>query len=144
MVPTHLTESIQIRVLPNPSSPGRDSQRFFEHRLRRQDLVKGKAGGLYAVQIADRDRSDMLDLGPRNDEEKHEPILASCRTCHSDQGILSMNSYTGSMDNVSRLRGLRTLAESSLKAQQDATIAWKQKQYTWGLLTGLKASNSHP
>ena len=144
IIPTHLTESIQIRVLPDPAKAGQDSQRFLEYRIRRQDLINGKAGGLYAVQIADRDRSDMLDLGPRNDEEKHEPILASCRTCHSDQGILSMNSYTGSMENVSRLKGIRSLTESSLKNQQDATIAWKQRQYTWGLLTGFKASNSPP
>lgn len=144
IVPTRLTESLQIRVLPDPSLPGQEAQGFFEYRLRRQDLINGKAGGLFAVQIADRDRSDMLDLGPRSDEEKHEPILASCRTCHSDQGILSMNSYTGSMDNVSRLRGLRALSDSSLETQQDATIAWKQKQYTWGFLTGFMASNSHP
>jgi hypothetical protein len=48
-----------------------------------------------------------------------------------------MNSYTGSMDNVSRLRGVRTLADHELKSQENATIAWKQQQFSWGLLSGL-------
>ena len=52
-----------------------------------------------------------------------------------------MNTYTGSMDNVSRLRGIRSLVESPLSHQEDATIAWKQKQYTWGLLMGFKESS---
>jgi hypothetical protein len=142
MVPTRLTESVQIRVLPDPAKPGGDAQTFLEYRLRRQELTNGKGGGLSAVKKEERDRSDMLDLGPRHDEEKHVPILGSCRTCHTDQGILSMNSYTGSMDNVSRLRGIRSLVESPLQGQEDATVAWKQKQYSWGLLTGFKEGKS--
>ena len=137
LMPTRLTESVQIRVLPDAARPG-DAQTFLEHRLRRLNLAAGKGGGLSAVTADERDRSDMLDLGPRNDHEKREPILASCRTCHTDQGILSMNSYTGNMDNVSRQHGLRTLVDTSLKRQEDSTIAWKQQQYVWGLLSGLK------
>jgi hypothetical protein len=53
-----------------------------------------------------------------------------------------MNSYTGSMDNVSRLRGLRSLTEGSLKDQEEATIAWKQNEYSWGLLKGLNEGMS--
>jgi hypothetical protein len=140
MVPTRLTEMFQIRVLPNPAKPGVHVQTFMEYRLRRQNLESGKGDGLSAVGTEERDRSDMLELGPRNDEERHVPILRSCLSCHSDQGILSMNSYTGSMDNVSRLRGIRSLVESPLKRQEDETIYWKQKQYSWGLLTGFNES----
>ncbi len=138
LIPTRLTESVQIRVLPD----GDAAQTFLEYRVRRQELAAGKGGGLSAVQQDERDRSDMLGLGPGNDEEKHEPILASCRRCHTDRGILSMNSYTGSMDNVSRLRGLRSLTEGSLKDQEEATIAWKQNEYSWGLLKGLNEGMS--
>jgi hypothetical protein len=142
MVPTHVTESVQVRVLPDPATPGADAQTFLEYRLRRQNLIGGQGGGLTAVERHERDRSDMLDLGPRHDDEKHVPILGSCRNCHIDQGILSMNSYTGSMDNVSRLRGIRSLVEGPLKRQEDATFAWKQGQYSWGLLTGFKESKA--
>jgi len=142
LVPTRLTESVQIRVLPGRRKPEANAQSFVEYRLRRQDLIDGKAGGLSAVQKDERDRSDMLDLGPRHDAEKHLPILGSCRQCHSEAGILSMNSYTGSMDNVSRLRGIRSLVESPLKDQEVATVAWKQKQHSWGLLTGFRESKS--
>jgi hypothetical protein len=140
LMPTRLTESVQVRVLPDPAKPGGAAQTFLEFRLRRQSLTDGKGGGLSAVEEHERERSDMLDLGPRHDEEKHVPILASCRNCHTDQGILSMNSYTGRMDNVSGLRGLRSLVESQLEGQEDATLAWKRKQYSWGLLTGFKES----
>lgn len=44
------------------------------------------------------------------------------------------------MDNVGRLQGIRSLVEAPFKRQEDATIAWKQKQYSWGLLTGFKES----
>jgi hypothetical protein len=84
----------------------------------------------------------MLELGPSNDEERRRPILESCRDCHTSRGILSMNSYTGAFDNVSRLRGARTLAESPLRSQEEATVAWKRRQYSWGLLTGLKEGRS--
>jgi hypothetical protein len=137
IVPTRLTEEVQIRVLPDPAKEG-DKQTFLEHRLRRLDLAAGKAGGLSAVREDEHDRVDMLDLGPRNDDEGREPILASCTNCHTSKGILSMNSYTGGMDNVSGVRGLRSLVEGPLKGQEDATIAWKQKRFDWGLLTGLR------
>ena len=137
MVPTRLTEAVQVRVLPDPAKEG-ETQTFLEHRLRRLDLAAGNAGGLSAVQKNELDRVDMLDLGPRNDDEGREPILTSCRNCHTDKGILSMNSYTGGMDNVSGVRGLRSLVEGPLKGQEDATIAWKQKRYDWGLLSGLR------
>jgi hypothetical protein len=137
MVPTRVTESLQVRVLPNPGK-GVNEQTFLEFRLRRQELLAGKAGGLTAVGKDERDRSDMLDLGPRHDDEKHILILASCRNCHTDQGILSMNSYTGGFDNVGRAFGLRSLVEAPLDRQEDATIKWKQSQFSWGLLTGFK------
>lgn len=134
LAPTRLTESVQVRVLPDPAAPG--GQTFLEFRLRRRDLAAGMGGGLTAVRADERDRTDVLDLGPRNDREKREPVLASCRTCHTDQGILSMNSYTGSLDNVSRQRGARALTDSTLKHQADAAVAWKQARYSWGLLNG--------
>ena len=139
IVPTRLTESVQIRVLPDPQNPsGSKAQTFLEFRLRRQELVDGQGGGFSAVQSDERDRSDMLELGPSPNRETRKPIMRSCRICHPQQGILSMNSYTGSMDNVSRLRGIRSLVGSPLILQEDATIAWKHKQYSWGLLTGFK------
>src|SRR5262249_46476627 len=116
-------------------------------RLQRRDLAAGRNGGLAAVSKKDRERDDMLFLGPAGHaNEKRTVILTTCAGCHlggsGGPGILSLNSYTGAFDNVSRLHRLRSLAESSLKGQEDATIAWKRKRFSWGLLTGLRESRS--
>jgi hypothetical protein len=142
IAPTRLTESVQVRVLHGLANPGGDPQSFVEFRLRRRALIAGRAGGLGVVERGERDRGDMLELGPNNDEERRRPILESCRDCHASRGILSMNSYTGAFDNFSRLRGARTLAESPLRSQEEATVAWKRRQYSWGLWTGLKEGRS--
>lgn len=137
IVPTPVTEVIQLRVLSGDHEP----QRFLEFRIRRSAVVDDTRGALTLIKPDEVDRSDMLELGVSNDREKRRTILASCRNCHSDQGILSMNSYTGAMDNVSRQRGFRSLVESEFKDQEDSTIAWKQRQYSWGLLRGLNTPN---
>ena len=40
-----LTETFQLRVLPNPAKQGGDVQTFLEYRLRRQGLTTGKGDG---------------------------------------------------------------------------------------------------
>jgi hypothetical protein len=141
MVPTRLTESVQIRVLHDPTS-ARGNQTLLEFRLRRQGLIAGKDGGLTAVAKDQDDREEIIFLS-FGDHEKRHPILDSCKHCHLDPhagpGILSIHSYTGAFDSR---REARTLVESELKTQEDATIAWKQKQYSWGLLTGLRENRA--
>jgi hypothetical protein len=141
MVPTRLTESVQIRVLHDPTSSQDGVQTFLEFRLRRQDLIADQGGGLAAVAGDEKDREEMLFLS-FGDHEKRLPILDSCRHCHlgpnGGPGILSVHSYTDAFDGTRR--GPRTLTESELKIQESATIHWKRKQYSWGLLTGLKES----
>jgi hypothetical protein len=141
IVPTRLTEMLQIRVLHEPTKL-EGVQTFLEFRLRRRDLLAGKDGGFTAVGKDERDREEMIFLF-HGEHEKRHPILDQCQSCHvgrnSGPGILSVNSFTGSFDNVGR-GGFRLLTETDLKRQEDATIAWKRKQFSWGLLTGLRES----
>jgi hypothetical protein len=145
VVPTRLTETVQVRVLHDPTQKYGDVQTFLEYRLRRPDLLAGKDGGLSAVGKDEREREDLLFLQrwATHDPEKRVPILQSCGGCHREPGIHSVNSYTGFCDNVGPLRGARSLVEGTLQDQEEATITWKHNQYSWGLLTGLREGRSH-
>jgi hypothetical protein len=134
ITPTRLTETVQFRVYAGRAV---DEMHSFEFKLRRPDLLAGKAGGLHAVQGSDSARPFLLYLGA-NAGEYPEPVLASCRSCHGASGgpaILTVRSF--------RLRPFergidRHLCVSSRAVEEAAIVHWKQEQFSWGLLQGLQ------
>ena len=140
IIPTRLTETVQVRVYLDPKQQlTRDNaakvQTFIEHRLRRRDLLAGKAGGLSLAGARERERAELLSLGG-NIESGREPILASCASCHGSPGIESVNSYMGPFRSR---RGRASLEATTVAEEERETVNWKKTQYTWGLLEGLQA-----
>ncbi len=139
IVPTPLTETMQVRVYLDPKQQitqpdGGDVQTFIEHRLRRRDLLAGKAGGLTPAGAQERERAYVLFYGLGGGDER-EVIGTSCRGCHGRPGIESVNSYVGDFR-----RGRKTpLRATTLTQEERVTVQWKKAQYTWGLLEGLQA-----
>jgi hypothetical protein len=136
LTPTHLTETVQLRVFRNPLAPlasDRHAQQFFEVKLHRRDLLAGKAGGLRGLGPNEGERDFLLFLG-HNAREGSSPVLGSCRSCHNDSGIHSVLSFTrrpfagGSRPDL-------TAAAPGDEGQR--TLRWKQEQFSWGLLQGL-------
>lgn len=139
IIPSPLTETVQIRVYLDPKRElteqnAAEVQTFIEHRLRRRDLLAGKAGGLSPVGPSERERDEMLFFG-HNHESGRQPILASCMNCHREPGIESVNSYTGRSFFDSH--GKASLYPSTPADEGRVTVNWKKRQYTWGLLEGL-------
>jgi hypothetical protein len=139
IVPTHLTETVQARVYLDPKQyvlkeNAADVQTFIEYRLRRRDLLAGKAGGLSPASERERERPEILFFG-MNAGSHREPILTSCRTCHSFPGIESINSYTGRSFFGSHAKA--DLSASSVAEETRVMVNWKKRQSTWGLLEGL-------
>jgi hypothetical protein len=138
IAPTRLTEAVQFRVFANPreafwnvrAKPA--PQRFFEIKLKRTALLSGKAGGLQALGSADGERAFLLFMGG-NAGEGRERVLGSCRECHSNAGIQSVNSYTHVF--ADGFRGGPVAYERA--AETDRIVRWKRERFDWGLLQGL-------
>jgi hypothetical protein len=133
--PTPLTEQVQLQILHDPTTapdgkPG--VQTFLEFRLRREQLLAGKAGGLDAVPDDEREWQHLTFYGggPLPDGFAVVlPIMASCRGCHSHgPGILSINSWQG---------GSRWHVTSPGDEERRIS-AWKRQQDSWKLLEGIK------
>jgi hypothetical protein len=139
IAPTHLTESVQLRVfLRTEGGAGLartpPSEAPVEVKLNRRDLLAGKGGGLRAVKENDTERAFLLFMGV-NAGEGQERVLGSCFTCHQRAGIQSVNSYTRSFDH----HPVRPDLTASSRAEEIATmIRWKQEQFSWGLLQWLR------
>jgi hypothetical protein len=149
---SRLTESVQLRVYrrirPDPREPKeaevRKNQSFFEFNLRRADLIAGKNGGLRLVGDEEQAYLSLQFLtgwsdpfeAPKGEKPRHlMTVMRSCVSCHSDSGIYSVNSYT--LPDTTRPRTDLALWPTTLKDEQEKALAWKQKQYDWGLLRGL-------
>jgi hypothetical protein len=131
LVPTQLTESVQLRVyhavttgtkytnyINGPSSHDQD---FFEVRMRRAELFAHQRGGLAAISAADAEFAtfnthgiDVFESADPLDEQG--PILGRCRACHSDSGIHSVQS---------RLQWMKSPETSVTQSTPDAPIAWE-------------------
>ena len=136
--PTPLTEQVQLQILHDPTTapdgkPGVHT--FLEFRLRREQLLAGKAGGLGAVPDDEREWQHLTFYGggPLPDGFAVVlPVMASCRGCHSHgPGILSINSFQNSHG------GWHVTSPGD---QERRIGAWKREQYSWGLLEGIKGS----
>jgi hypothetical protein len=121
IVPTSLTESVQLRVyrevpkmtpetlaaaLGGGTSPNwrdaRSWQSSYEFRLSRSLLVAGRAGGLRAVDPDERDFKTGFGAHPNDEfesagrpfpEVRQERIVHTCFFCHSLPGVHSFNTY---------------------------------------------------
>lgn len=151
LVPTHLTESLQIRRY-NDTHPVRGAygmaptaaQTLSAFVLSREKLFKGTTGGLRAVAPDEQDFLQFMSKGSDPLEEaasRHEPLslhpAMDCMLCHGQGGLASVASF---MQNFgSRTVTLPYITEVTLDQQRDATRYCKQQQFTWGLLQGLWA-----
>ncbi len=105
--PTTLTESVQLRVyhaitpgtqgmnyINGPSSRDQD---FFEFRMSRPELFAHRLGGLVAVRQGDTEYATFSTHGTdafesMSPNDRPSVILQTCRSCHSDSGIHSVQS----------------------------------------------------
>jgi hypothetical protein len=138
VAPTPLTETVQFRVFVNPKEPFWNErakpapQSFFEIKLKRTALLSGKAGGLQALGPAAGERAFLLFMG-RNAGDGRERVLGSCRECHSNAGVHSVNSYTKGFGGVFR-GGPVAYGRAD---ETERTVRWKRERFGWGLLQGL-------
>jgi hypothetical protein len=149
--PTPLTEQVQLQILhdpttapdrpnaapdrPNAASDGKPGvQTFLEFRLRREQLLAGKAGGLTAVPDDEREWQHLTFYGggPLIDGFAVVlPIMASCPSCHSHgPGVLSINSFQGN----------NKWHVTSPGEEERRISAWKRQQDSWKLLEEIKKS----
>lgn len=145
--PTGLTESVQLRVYHSVSSgsayinyengPSSHDQDFFEFRFNRAALFARHSGGLQAVQPGETEFPTLFsfDIDPFEASRKlawirqAPEILASCRACHVDAGIHSVQSRELWLGEPPRNRelGAQTLSRS-VSWETRATIDRKQKR----------------
>ncbi len=156
LVPTTLTEDVQIRVhraIPTRLTEGLNTSfneadtalDTYEFRLSREMLFAEKAGGLRALTRSDNEfplfQSHDIDLfeeesGDDAIQRHLRPSLAFCAKCHFAPGIHSMLSY----------RPLRPKVSWSTESEAGTILRWKSEKYSWGLLNGLwmKESSAPP
>ncbi len=157
LVPSTLTESVQIRVYHaitdtserssggNMARNSRNSgQDFFEFKLSRPLLFSGKDGGLRAVTRDEKAFSTFQSMGDDQIEGSHDsprsegqPVeLQTCLWCHSGGGVRSLNSRS-SLLKPNRLQQEPQNADyGAIYWGDNAAISWKQNHYEWGLLNG--------
>jgi len=151
LIPTRLTEQVQIRVhraisktIPEGvdlnSNEERTSQDFFEIKLSRAKLLTGHSGGLRALARDEKEfllfgshGTDPFDRLKENESMERARIttLKFCVNCHFRPGIHSMMSHSGLMRADAELIATNPNYETSM------SIGWKQTKYDWGLLQGL-------
>lgn len=162
---SNVVESLQIRLfedvlnLKNPTKIARQSkQRFFEFRLSRPDLISGKCGLSFLDEPEEKPQySSVHDLAEDSLNEGREAKLNSfrqrCSACHQGIGILTFNSYLGSLQaNAASFGSLgafqklvRNINETSVSNNDFWSSQWKSKEYSYGYLratlAALKESN---
>ena len=127
---TPITESIQFRVYendPKDARPGElGNQKFYELRLAPAELFKGGHGLRAGIVSGQEKRLSFDQPSPFGGE--------NCNDCHGGVGVMSLNTYTHlfgpSVDSP-------WFEASQVSLQNDATLKWKKRDYTWGLLRGL-------
>ena len=134
LVPTSLTESVQLRVyhsitpgtkyLNYINGPSSHDQDFFEFRMSRQQLFAAHDGGLLGIppsqtEFATFSTHGMDAFGTKDSPDSQGAILARCPVCHADSGIHSVQS---------RLRWMKSTADhAGKKSRNDYPIAWETK-----------------
>ncbi len=142
---SRLVESLQIRRYATVPDTDRDfnvlaaSQVPAEFQLDRAHLPE-----LRVVATGERDfqfvhfrsmgvdpfeHATSEDWASRRNRLRGE-TLRTCGTCHFARGILSVNTYTSFGTAAAELDS------STFEREAEATLAWKRRQYDWGLMQG--------
>jgi hypothetical protein len=157
LVPTPITESLQIRVYrqitnrQDRNNTGADwpaariEQAVYEIRLDQAQLFAGKAGGLRAVThdetefaVFSTQGNDAFEPPARGHGDPRFPagnILDRCAVCHSAPGINSVQVRRQLLRPNPAQVDPAPPYDSLWWASQDA-LSWKARQYDWGLLNG--------
>lgn len=154
LVPTTLTESVQVRVY-HAITPGRQyinyingpsshDQDFFEFRMSRRELFARRNGGLVAVHPGETEYTTFNTHGrdafeSTTPSDRQTVILERCRGCHSDSGIHSVQSR---VQWIKRSHGTREQANDESNGdpiawETNVTLARKQQQPEFKLLQRL-------
>jgi hypothetical protein len=162
--PTRVVESIQMRrylsikppvyvTVTNDNGyavPVQVPQNFYEFQFNRR-------GGGRLREIANQERGfafvhffskgiDLFELSsrfgasrqPGHDSSRVQAVLLkTCAECHSGPGIYSVSSYTRSLSFSLSPQRPAALAEDTAYRDMNEAIAWKERDYGWGLLQGL-------
>jgi hypothetical protein len=154
LVPTRLTEGVQIRVhraisktIPEgfnfDSNAETTAQDFFEIKLSRARLFAGHSGGLRALARDEKEfllfqshGDDPFDWVKENElmERGRITTLKFCVNCHFMPGVHSMNSRLDLMGAQAEL------IASDINNETKVTIGWKQTnqaKYDWRMLQRL-------
>ena len=148
LVPTRITESVQIRVFRNVGTERftheRGSQAFFEFALNRHRLYAGQRGGLHPVAA---DKPAYLTLqyltgaaDPFETDQDHRfsmSTMATCASCHTGSGIYSVNSYKRDFSTRPGRQLDLALWPTNADDERKKALEWKQTSYEWGVLHGL-------
>jgi hypothetical protein len=134
-----LTESVQIRAFRDTNrvartNPKESTINHFEIKLRRQDLLAGKAGGLYALKADETERALLVFMG-HNAGDGNETVMTSCFNCHNGSALESINSFSRRFD---RFQAKPDLTASTRADEAHRLVGWKRREVTWGLLNWLR------
>jgi hypothetical protein len=157
LVPTPITESVQIRVYRAiPARQDRNNvsvdwpaaqmeQDFYEVRLSQAQLFAGQAGGLRAIGRSETEFPVFQTHGTDGFERsasRHVPlekpagrILDRCVSCHSAPGVNSLQSRRRLL-KPNRAQLDPDPPYDSLWWETENALGWKAKHYNWGLLNG--------
>jgi hypothetical protein len=152
LVPTRITETVQIRVLIKvPVSNDAKEHRVpggemdvMEFMLDRTKLFSGVSGGL--VEVGKLERAFNFISGVSSGESfeayKNKPppdpikemreTLGDCRGCHAIDSLISVKNE---LSNSGRL-STPVFESYNQKVQGEVTAQWKQSEFNWGLLRG--------
>ena len=151
-VPTHLTESVQLRVYQEINCNRGDGgkQAFFEFALLRQELLAGQPGAFRALGKETKVFSsfflshgiDPFESQARDSDatstDPREPAL-NCMGCHTGTGIHSVLSHSQLFTYPQPLQPPQYQSYEP-EGLGKFTSEWKRDQFTWGLLKGLWTS----
>ncbi len=133
LVPTSLTESVQLRVyhsitpgtkyLNYINGPSSHDQDFFEFRMSRQQLFAAHDGGLLGIAPSQTEFATFSTHGldafeTKDPKDGLRAILGRCPACHSDSGIHSVQS---------RLRWMKPTPDHTGGNRNDYAIAWETR-----------------
>jgi RNA polymerase sigma factor (sigma-70 family) len=145
--PTRLTESVELRYYRKPERGDQpiDVGAPAVFVLSRKDLVAGRNGGLRpvghdeAAPYSFQARGRLSDADPLEQDRrvvKAQPLIQMCGGCHERKtgygGIHTVN--TVSAGERGEPQGLLPATDDE---QEQATIRWLRKTYTWGLVQGM-------
>src|SRR5262249_27896522 len=150
LVPTPVTESVQIRVYHSITSvssainytngPASNDQDFFEFRLSKRAFLARESSALAVVTAGEK---EIPAFGSIHEESKIE-ILRSCRVCHADGGIHSVQSRTQFVRSWRPTDNPGIANYSGVDSETESILSWKRSRYDWGLLTGLWQAAPQP